>query len=170
MKKLLSVVAIILLICICLASCNTSKEQYEKTPADETPAEKTPVEVTLSTNNITEYLDISGQYGKIERETKVGISFGYSDFTINIDPTVPGNFYNVSITLKVALTRGWDVTSSDPAFSKNDGYLTTTIKLPANGSKEEVHSLIASMSYGNHNNQDVKIQIVSVSGTFVPAN
>ena len=165
MKKFLSVFAIVLLISICLTSCEASKEQNK-----ETPIEETPIEVTLSTSNINEYLNISGQYGKIERETKIGISFGYSDFTINVDPTVPGNFYNVSITLKVLLTRGWNIASSDPAFSENDGYLTTTIKLPANGSKEEIHSLIASMSYGNHNNQDVKIQIVSVSGTFVPAN
>ena len=160
MKKFLSVFAIVLLLSICLTSCKASKEQNEEAP----------IEVTLSASNINEYLNISGQYGEIERETQIGISFGSSDFTINVDPTVPGNFYNVSITLKVRLTRGWNIASSDPAFSENDGYLTTTIKLPANGSKEEIHSLIASMSYGNHNNQDVKIQVVSVSGTFVPAN
>ena len=72
--------------------------------------------------------------------------------------------------MKVDLTYGWDVSSSDPAYSENDGYLTTTIKLPAHGSKEETHSLIAAMGYGNHNNQNVKIRVVSVSGTFVPAN
>ena len=164
MKKFLSVFAIILLISICFTSCE------EATPSS-IPSPQSPqsTEVTLSASNINEYLNISGQYGKIERETKIGISFGYSDFTINIDPAVPGQFYNTSITLKVDLTYGWDVSSSDPAFSENDGYLTTTIKLPANGSKEEIHSLIASISYDNHNNRDVKIQIVSVSGTFVPA-
>ena len=161
MKKFLSVFAIILLISICFTSCE------EATPSSTQSTQST--EVTLSASNINEYLNISGQYGEIERETKIGISFGYSDFTINIDPAVPGQFYNTSITLKVDLTYGWEVSSSDPAFSENDGYLTTTIKLPANGSKEEIHSLIASTVYGNHDNQNVKIQIVSVSGTFVPA-
>lgn len=156
MKKFLSVFTIILLISICFTSCPSSQSTQS-------------TEVTLSASNINEYLNISGQYGKIEKETQIGISFGYSDFTINIDPAVPGQFYNTSITLKVDLTDGWDVSSSDPAFSEKDGYLTTTIKLPANGSKEEIHSLIACISYGFHNNQDVKIQIVSVSGTFVPA-
>ena len=156
MKKFFYILLVFVLV-FSLTACNDKSE--------ETPTTK---EITLSTGNIKEYLDISGQYGKIERETKVGISFGYSDFTFNINPTVPGNFYNVSLTLKVFLTYGWEVSSSDPAFSENDGYLTTTIKLPANGSKEEVHSLIASMVYGNHDNQNVNIQIVSVSGTFVP--
>ena len=164
MKKFISVFAIILLISICFTSCE------EATPSSiPSPQSTQSTEVTLSASNINEYLNISGQYGKIERETKIGVSFGYSDFTINIDPAVPGQFYNTSITLKVGLTHGWDVSSSDPAFSEKDGCLTTTIKLPANGSKEETHSLIASISYGNHNNQNVKIHIVSVSGTFVPA-
>ena len=164
MKRFIS----ILLVCILslsLVACNTSNDTTNTPPAEETPSE-----ITLTTSNITEYLNISGQYGKIERETTLGISFGSSDFTINVDPSVPGSFYNVSVTLKVDLTYGWDVSSSDPAYSENDGYLTTTIKLPAHGSKEETHSLIAAMGYGNHNNQNVKIRVVSVSGTFVPAN
>lgn len=169
MKKILSVLLTILVLSMCLASCKASDEPQKTTPKA-TSATKSSKEVTLSTKNIKEYLNISGQYGKITRETKIGISFGYSDFTINIDPTIPGDFYNVSLTLKIKLTSGWDVSSSDPAYSENDGYLTTTIKLPANGSKEVVHSLIGAASYGNHNNQNVKVEVISVSGSFVRDN
>ena len=173
MKKILSVLLTILVLSMCFASCNAPGEPQKTTPkatSKATSADKSSNEITLTTNNIKKYLNISGQYGKITRESKIGVSFGYSDFTINIDPAIPGDFYNVSITLKVKLTNGWDVSSSDPAYSKNDGYLTTTIKLPANGSKEAVHSLIAAASYGNHNNQNVKVEIVSVSGSFVRDN
>ncbi|MBE6895493.1 MAG: hypothetical protein E7477_00185 [Ruminococcaceae bacterium] len=163
MKKILSIFTIILLISVCLAAC----EQSEKTLPEQTPEQ---TEITLTKDNIRKYLIISGQYGKIERQQKIGITFGYSDFTINIDPAVPGSFYNASITLQVALTKEWDVSSSDPAYSENDGYLTTTIKIPAHGSKEETHSLIANIVFGDHNNQNVRINVLSVSGTFVPAN
>ena len=92
-----------------------------------------------------------------------------SDFTINIYPTVPGNFCNVTITLKVDLTSGWRVDSFDSAYIEGDGEcLTTTIKLPTYGSIEEVHSIYTLYSYHSHD-KNPKIQVVSVSGTFVPA-
>ena len=157
MKKFLTVFAIILLLSICFTACEVSSSSTSKQE-----------EVSLAKFNINEYLNISGQYGELERKHS-GYSVNYSDFTINIDPAVPGQFYNTSITLKVSLTHGWRVSDSDPAFSEQYGYLFTTIKLPANGSKEETHSLISNLIYDDHNNRDVKIYVESVSGTFIPA-
>lgn len=156
MKKIICFF-ITLIFVVSLVSCNNSLPDNQS--------------VTLSTQNVNNYLSISGQYGKIAITGKgfFGEPIGDSDFTINIYPIVPGQFYATSITLKVSLTSGWDVKSSDPAFSENDGYLTTTIKLPANGIKEEVHSLhITGFSVVNHDNQDVRMEIVSVTGSFVP--
>ena len=164
MKKFICIVLSVIIV-FALASCDSQNNSPQNTSS----INNKPKEIQLTTSNINEYLSIEGSYGKITRETKLGISFGYSDFTISIYPSVPGYFSNVEIELEINLTYGWDVSSSDPAFSDNDGYLRTTIKLPANGTKEEVHDLIASMSYGNHSNSPY-VKIVSVTGTFQPLN
>lgn len=161
MKKTVFVLIIFALI-ILGASC--ASQDLTKVESTNTSSESAPIELT--TSNISDYLVIDGTYGTIERENQLRMSWGHSDFTISIYPSVPGDFYGVELVLKVKLTSGWDVSSDDAAFSDNDGYLTTTIKLPANGSKEETHKLGAVLSYGNHDNQAVKIEIVSVKGTY----
>ncbi len=165
MNKILCLILVFVLI-FSLASCNG------KTTGEDTAESvvSTAKEIELTKDNIDDYLIISGQYSKIEREYSLGISFGYSDFTINVEPAVSGKFNKASIVLRVKLTYGWSVSSSDPAYSESNEYLTTTIRLPYNGTKNEIHSLIASFAYDNHNNQNVEVEIVSVTGTFVPDN
>ncbi len=161
MKKTLCILLTVLLT-VALVSCDSAQ-----TPAQSSSANK-PTTVQLTTSNITDYLSIEGIYGQTTRETQFGMSIGHSNFTFSINPVVPGDFYNTKIKLQVSLTWGWNVSSSDPAYSDSDGYLTTTITIPTHGSKEETHDLIATIGYLNHDNQSVKIEVVSVEGTFMP--
>lgn len=168
MKKIFMLLLTLTLLSGMMSCANQKTQQKTEQTTQQTTTQTTQSTITLTTDNIRDYLTIHGVYGKIERETKIGIPFGYSDIKISTYPVVPGDFYNAEITLKLFLTDGWDVSSSDPAYSDNDGYLTTTIKLPPNGNTEKVHDLIASMVFSNHNNSYVNVRVVSVSGTFVP--
>lgn len=160
MKKIY-VFVIVLLISAFITSCEQPQQPPTSTPS---------TEVILSTSNIGEYLNIIGTYGEKDYNPEPYLFRDTCEFTIKMYPTATGGFNNVSITLKVDLMDDWNVSSSDLAFSDNDGYLTTTIKLPAYGEIEETHSLISDDIYSNYDPKNVKIQVVSVSGTFVPAN
>ncbi len=160
MKKIICTL-LILILSFNLIACDTDNSQA--------PSKEEPTEIILTEQNIKQYLTIEGKYGKIERDSVLGIATGSSDFTFSINPTVPGNFYNTEIELQVKLTYRWEVKSSDPAYSEKDGYLTTVIKIPANGTKEETHDLFTNGYVANHDNQNITIKILSVKGTFQPS-
>ena len=128
-----------------------------------------PKTVELTTDNIEEYLSFNFAYGDVERQTKLGISFGYTDLTMKTYAISSGNFENVKITLSVPLKNGWAVSSSDSAYNKADSEtLTITFTLPASGELTATHDLIASMVYSNPDNQNINYTITSVTGTFIP--
>ena len=170
MKKLIAITLTLLLVLLALFACNSGKTTNDGQGAGSSEQTTAPTTVTLTTENVNDYLSITGVYSKITRSTVMGYAGGDSDISLSIDPTVPGSFYNTVITVEVTLTYGWDVASSDPAYSDDDGKLTTTIRLPANGSKSETHHLVGFMSFGEHNNQDVKIKVTAIEGTFKPEN
>lgn len=126
-------------------------------------------EIQLTAENIEEYLIINGQYSNYEMQNIGGFYLQNADFIITVDPRIPGAFYNVSIMLKVKLSEDWYVMSTDPAYSGGDEYLTTTIILPADGSKEETHRLQAfGLKASQYDNRDINFEIISVTGTFIP--
>lgn len=151
-----------------------------------TETEPTITEVELTTDNIKEYLNISGQYGEVKENKEIVGSYYYlctydSDFTLITYSTVPGSFSNVSITLEVTLPFGWKVAgTSNGSFSQEKGSeytgyeVTITITLPTDGKTEKMYALSdAGESYlkpFDLDNQEPFIRILSVTGTFTPAN
>lgn len=157
MKK--SIIAILALtLILSLAACGGSSE----------PA--APQEVQLTTENINDYLALEFDYSKVERETKIGLSFGYTDITLKSYAVAPGSFSNAEITVEVPLTNGWSVSSSDEAYDENNTEtLTCTFRLPASGEYTDTHNLIASIVFRDPDSNNVKYTVTSVSGAFIPS-
>lgn len=159
MKKCLAII-LTLVLALSLVACGG--EPKETTPT-------APPEVQLTVDNINDYLAFEFDYSKVERETKLGISFGYTDITMKSYAVSAGSFNNVEITVEIPLTNGWSVSSSDEAYDKNnDEVLVCSFRLPASGEYTNTHDLIASMVYSDPDSNNVRYTITSVSGTFVP--
>lgn len=207
MKKILSVIALVMLFCICLTSCESSKKPDTDTNINTKPyiatkkiqqnqdvtakpkttqQNTTPKQVQLTPDNINQYLIIGVEYGEktehVLKDSFTQKSRYVSSININTEPSVPGFFYNVSVTFKIRVPNDWYLDIDDSAYpesvangyigdSEGDRYLTATVRLTANGSKAESHCI--STSYGHYGeilyNSKIKVQIISVSGTFVPA-
>lgn len=205
MKKIFSVIAIVMLFCICLTSCGSSKKpdtniatkQYVATKKDPqkqnvttkpktTQHDTTPKQVQLTPDNINQYLIIGVEYGErteyVLKDSFTKKSRYVSSININTDPSVPGFFYNVFVTFKIRVPNDWNLDVDDSAYSESvangyiydsegDRYLTATVRLTANGSNAESHRICT--SYGHYGeilyNSKIKVQIISVFGTFVPA-
>ena len=126
-------------------------------------------EIPLTVDNIDDYLAFEFDYSKVERERKIGMSFGYTDITMKSYAVSAGSFNDVEITVEIPLTNGWSVTSSDEAYDENnDETLICSFRLPASGEYTDTHSLIASVVFSDPDSNNVKYNITSVSGTFVP--
>ena len=129
-----------------------------------------PKEVELTTDNIKDYLAFEFDYSKVERKEKLGISFGYTDITMNSYSTSAGSFKNVDITVEIPLSYGWSVSSSDEAYNAyNTEVLNCSFRLPASGEYTETHDLIASVYFTNPDSNNIQYTITSVSGTFIPS-
>lgn len=152
------IIAILLVLLCFLASCgNSSTESTEI------------AEIELTTANIEDYLSFEFDYSKVERKKQLGISFGYTDITLRTYATSVGMFNNVEVTVKIELTNGWSVASSDEAYGKNDTEaLVCTFRLPNSGEYTTTHDLIASIRYKDPDTKNIKYTITSVSGTFIP--
>lgn len=126
-------------------------------------------EITLTVDNIDDYLAFEFDYSKVEKEKKLGISFGYTDITMKSYAVSAGSFNDVKITVEIPLTNGWSVASSDEAYDENNpDVLTCSFRLPATGEYTNTHDLIAAVVYSNPDSNNIKYTITSVSGTFVP--
>ena len=151
MKKALSA---ILLAAALMALCACSSE---------------PEPVELTTDNIEDYLAFSFDYSDVERQTKIGISFGYTDLTLDCYAVASGSFTDASVTVESPLTNGWGVSSADKAYNPDDTEtLVCSFRLPANGSYSETHDLIAAIAYSDPDVQNIAYTITEVSGTFTP--
>ena len=155
MKKIVALL-LVLTMCFSLVACGGTK---------------TPSEVQLTVENINDYLAFEFDYSKVKRESKLGISFGYTDITMRSYAISAGSFSNAEITVEIPLTNGWSVSSSDEAYDKNnDEVLVCSFELPVSGEYTDTHELIASMVFSDPDGKNVKYTITSVSGTFIPAN
>lgn len=151
MKKLIALLLAAAL-ALSLAACGGSKE------------------VELTTDNIEEYLDFDFDYSKVDRQQKIGITFGYTDITCSTYAVQAGDFNNAEVTVEVSLNNGWEVSSSDTACDENNPEtLVMTFRIPADGEYTETHDLIASLVFQDPDAQNISYNITSVSGTFTPS-
>lgn len=127
-------------------------------------------EVQLTTDNISDYLAFEFDYSEVERQKKLGISFGNTDITMRSYAVAAGSFNGVSITVEIPLSNGWSVSSVDKAYNENNSeVLICSFRLPSSGEYTDIHHLIASMMYSDPDSRNVKYTITSVSGTFAPS-
>lgn len=151
--KMKKIVALLLTFVLCFALCACGG----------------PKEVVLTRENIEEYLAFDFNYGDVERQKKIGLTFGYTDLNVKAYAISSGSFENVKITLSIPLNNGWSVSSSDSAYDKNnDETLTLSFNLPATGEYTSTHDLIASVAFSDPKNQNIRYSITEVSGTFIP--
>lgn len=151
MKKCL-ILIIALVLMLSLASCGKPKE------------------VELTADNIEDYLSFEFDYSRVERDTKQGFEFGFTDLTVKTYGKVPGSFKDAYVTIEIPLTNGWTVSSNDKAYIKNyPDVLALSFMLPASGDYSTNHDLIASISFTEPNRNNVKYNITSVQGTFIPS-
>lgn len=152
------IIAILLVLLCFLTSCGNNSTESKKS-----------AEIELTTANIEDYLSFEFDYSKVERKKQVGLSFGYTDLTLRTYATSVGMFNNVEVTVKIELTNGWSVSSSDEAYDKNDTeVLVCTFRLPNSGEYTTTHDLIAAVKYKDPDTQNIQYTITSVSGTFIP--
>lgn len=165
MKKIYSALIVLLLFSLTITSCTgNSATQNSNT-------EEVSKEIALTADNIREYLNIEGKYGAIKTTGHEGLGLltGKSNVNISIFAISPGAFKNVVLTIGFHVSVGWYVSALDSAYDENNkDYIETTIILPANGSYEGKHELYALQYICEHCN-DPMINILSVSGTFIPA-
>lgn len=157
-----------LIMALSLVACGGSQSTTSEATVTQTTPEPSK-EVTLTKENIEQYLVFDFDYSDVERDSVMGLSLGYTDLTTNVYSTQSGSFNNVKITMNIELDYGWSVKKGDKASSRSDkGFLTLDFRLPSNGSFTEKHELSASGAWSNPRSR-VKYTITSVSGTFVPA-
>ena len=159
MKK---IIAILLALCVCfgLCSCGTTKSETPET------TESTVVELT--TENISQYLNIV-----------IGDPVRVDDWIFTTPMEIyslqPGDFANVEIVLSIKTHKLGDLSSAVGATlevdeeSKYRG--TLTCKLPSDGR----HKIDINVWNGYYYNDEAYADIeeytfVSISGTFIPNN
>ena len=155
MKKTISLLLAIIL-CLSLCACSDGT--------------KAPAEVELTVDNINEYLAFEFDYSKVERESKIGLSFGYTDLTLSTYAVAAGSFSNAEITVEIPLTNGWSVSSGDEAYDENNSdVLVCTFRIPASGTYTDTHDLIASVVFSDPDSSNIRYTVTAVSGTFIPS-
>ena len=163
MKKTISLI-LLLVMGLSLWSCGGGSKEIVPDELKEVETK----EIELTVDNIKDYLAFEFDYSKVERQTKIGISFGYTDITMRSYAVSSGSFNNVEITVEIHLTNGWSVASSDEAYDRtNSEVLTCSFRLPASGEYTDTHDLIAAGVYSNPDSKNVYYTITSVSGKFI---
>lgn len=164
MKKVLSLI-LALVLCLPLCACGGASGGTPNTSAPTVPQN-----VELTKENIKDYLVFRTVYGEKETHKTLGINFTDVETKLEIYSTVAGTFENVNITLKIRCPNHWVVNSSDSAYNKSeDTAMTILVRLPAKGEYSEMHKIGRSY-WAAAPESNCYIDIISVSGTFVPSN
>ena len=165
MKKLLCLLLAVLLV-VTLVSCNSKSTSKSTTEQQQKSEETKPAPIELTTSNIGDYLSFSCNAGEITR-TYDGVAYvsGKSILTYTSYPIVPGNFYNVKVSLSLSnIPTGW-----------TGGSITVTI--PSNGCLQYSSSIRCGNLTGAYGGGYVYtgfagssrgVKVLSVSGTFQP--
>lgn len=159
MKK---IIALLLALCVCfsLCACGTTK--------NETPETTESKAIELTTENISQYLNIV-----------IGEPVRVSDYNFTTSMEIyslqPGDFANVEIVLSIKTNNWSDLSSAVGATLETDEeavheYIgTLTCKLPADGRHKIDINVWA--YYGEEFYADIEeYTLVSISGTFIPNN
>lgn len=160
MKK---IIAFLLALCVCfgLCACETAK--------NETPETTEPKSIELTTENISQYLNIV-----IGDVVDTGDNLSYDTTSIEIYSLQPGNFANVEIVLSIKVGNNYDLSSAIGATleTENESECTDTLtfKLPADGRHKIEIKLWDQLGWGNKNDGIYECEFIRVSGTFIPNN
>lgn len=152
MKKLLP----LLLVIFILTSCGTATKQ---------PTETTPVstEVELTVDNLSEYLEFKP---KFENSTHTLDIFYHSDFSFECYAIRGGWFNNVEITVEITMPEQWFFEGTSDELGVYSHKITSTIRLPANGSYESDAYEVFAEQRAMPEEKIESYKIISVSGTF----
>ena len=155
------IIALLLALCVCfsLCACGTTK--------NETPETTEPKSIELTTENISQYLNIV-----IGEVVDTGDSIDTT--LIEFYPLQPGDFTNVEIVLSIKVDNDFELSSAIGATleteeeSEHKG--TLTFKLPVDGRHKIDIKLWDRLGWGDTHDGIYEYTFTSVSGTFIPNN
>jgi len=142
------------------------RAEIDKLIGDDTEdAEPVSEVIELTTENLSEYLEMGLKYGERDTHSAIGISITYVDVFFDVYPVVPAQFNDVKITARISCPNGWSAKSSDSAYDEDDPEnMIIEFRLPADGKYSETHS-IGKSNWAAPPEKDCTLEIVSVEGT-----
>ncbi len=165
MKKLL-LTLLAFTMCISMCACGDNSDNSDN-------SDNKKESITLTTENLNEYLEISTSYGELKSKTDY-FEFVHSkiDTIVKTYASKGGSFENTEIKLEITLPLGWQYDGIEEVevtdISSVQQKITTTLKIPTNGTFETAYLITQKGYIEEAPTRICEIKIVSVSGNFVP--
>lgn len=157
-KKLLVMLLTISLLLV-LAACGSAGEE----------AQAKPEPITLTTENIGDYISIRGEYKNGDYHAGILFYTSTADSDFQAYSTVSGSFENVEITVRAnlkdkegSLGEQWHLVDSE-----NKDNVEFTFKLPASGEYTSSYSIECDRNTWSLSGNS-ELEIVAVSGSYTP--
>lgn len=166
MKKWISLsLVLILVLSLCACGQGESSVQLEQVVESQQPIKP----IVLTKENIADYVSIRGEYKNGTYKDSILYYISSADLEFQAYSTVSGSFENVEITVRAnlnekggALNEKWHLVNSDD--EKNVQF---TFKLSTDGEYNASYSIECARNTWKLNG-DSDLEIISVSGTFIP--
>lgn len=154
--------AILILLCaiIMLTATGCSAEKNAATTTVVTTS-SAPSPIALTKSNYSSYLCFDNNFNQTESTTVLGLPSKGGNLNFSVYSVVPGSFSNVSITVKLGLSKPW-VFHDNP--DSDNSYKTVTFRLPSNG-QYDLTTRIGAIDRGS---PFVYYTVESISGEFIP--
>lgn len=173
MKKLI-VLFMVTVLCLGMCACTSTNEKSDNNVPTEEQQVTVVEPIPLTVDNLTDFVSISGEYTESGSYETYLFHVSTSVIDFQAYATSAGTFDNVEISVRLnvdgggaggAMGTNWHLADTD------DHYVELTFKMPANGNYSHSYNIECNDIYSYSTLKGAcDFTIVSVSGSFIPAN